>query len=155
MVESSSSTSVPYVSMNKDSEVVLFLPAAAAICLLDFNFSIPTAWAPQVLAGIMPARSNLLTHFHVVLLECLIYECAICQGYSFFFAELTQLILQSQSFCSFPTLPFSVTDNLRPFFSTSSFSFFITYFAISSTSLFLPFTKAVMSSTKTLSFKDG
>ena len=48
--------------MNKESEIVLFLPAA--ICLLNFNLSvgdIPTAWAPQVLAGTMPARSNFLT----------------------------------------------------------------------------------------------
>ena len=62
--EISSSTSWPYVSMNKDREVELFLLVAAAICLLNFNLSvgdIPTAWTPQVLAGIIPARNNFLT----------------------------------------------------------------------------------------------
>ena len=64
MVENSSSTSGPCVSRNEDNEVTLFLPAAAAICLLNFNLSvgdISTAWAPQVLAGIIPARNKFLT----------------------------------------------------------------------------------------------
>ena len=50
--------------MKRDKEVVLFIPAATAICLLDFNLSvgdIPTAWTHHVLAGTMPARSNFLT----------------------------------------------------------------------------------------------
>ena len=41
-----------------------------------------------------------------------------------------------------------MTNNLRPFFYTSSFSLFNTFFAISATSLLLPFTNAVMSTTK-------
>ena len=56
--------SEPHASINKDREVVLFLPAAAAICLLNFNLSvgtIPTTWAPQVLADIISERSNFLT----------------------------------------------------------------------------------------------
>ena len=36
----SSSTSRPHASMNKDSEVVLFMPAAAAIRLLKFSLSV-------------------------------------------------------------------------------------------------------------------
>ena len=57
----------------------------------------------------------------------------------------------------FPSLPISVSDNLRPFFSTSSFSFFITFFLPFPPLLyfFLSLTIAVMSSTKTLNFKGG
>ena len=60
MEESSSSTSRAYVSINKDNEVVLVLPAAS----FNFNLSvgdIPTAWTLQVLAGIIPARNKFLT----------------------------------------------------------------------------------------------
>ena len=52
-----------------------------------------------------------------------------------------------------PSFPFSVTDNLRPFLSTSSFDFFVTFFAVSATSIFVPIKSAVMSSTKTLNFQ--
>ena len=51
---------------------VLFLPAAAAICLLNFHLSvgdIPTAWAPQFLAGIMPASCNLTPTLMKLFLE--------------------------------------------------------------------------------------
>ena len=65
-----SSTSKPYASMNKDRKVVLLLPATAANCLLNFRFSvgaIPTVWILQALAGIIPARSNLLTPLSCIL----------------------------------------------------------------------------------------
>ena len=39
-VGSSSSASRPHASMNKDREVVLFLLAAAATCLLNFNLPV-------------------------------------------------------------------------------------------------------------------
>ena len=48
-----------------------------------------------------------------------------------------------------------MTESLRPFFFTSYLNFFITFFAIPSTSVFLPLTKAVMSSQKKISFRDG
>ena len=50
LVESSSTTSRPNASMKRESDVVRFLHAAAAICLLNFNLSvgaIPTACAPH------------------------------------------------------------------------------------------------------------
>ena len=49
--------------MDKDKKV-LFLPGAAAICLLNLNLSvgaIPTAWATQVIASTIPARNSFLT----------------------------------------------------------------------------------------------
>ena len=72
---------------------------------------------------------------------------AICQSHSFFLTELVQLILQESTRRNHLALSFltiSVTDNLRASFSTSSFSFFITFFAIAATSFFFPFTKAVI-----------
>ena len=82
IVESSSSTSRPYASMNRDREVVLFMSP-------QFSTSL------QVLAGTTPARS------------------------------------------------------------TVSCSFFITFFVISSTTLFFTIKSAVMSSTETLNFNGG
>ena len=41
--------------MNKDNEVLSFFPAAAAVCLLNFNLSVgakPTACTPHVLADL-------------------------------------------------------------------------------------------------------
>ena len=71
------STSRPCASTNKDSEVALFLPAAAAICLListsQWEPSQPHG-LPQVLAGIMPARSNfLITTFMKLFLTALFF----------------------------------------------------------------------------------
>ena len=63
-VERSSSTSRPKASIKRDNEVALFLPAAADICLLNFNLSVgakPTACTPHVLVGIIPARDNFLS----------------------------------------------------------------------------------------------
>ena len=66
----------PSASMNKDREVVLCFPRCCCHLSLQFSFSplgaIPTAWTPQVLAGIIPARKQLLdTHFHLTLWKIL------------------------------------------------------------------------------------
>ena len=63
-VVESSSTSRPNASVKWDSEVVSFLPAAAAICLLNVNLSvsaITTACAVLALAGIIPVLNKFST----------------------------------------------------------------------------------------------
>ena len=126
--------------MNKDREVVLFLPAVAAICLLDFNLSvgaIPNAWTPRVLAAVIPARSNFLTPtFKKTLVKGLPYTSFFlfffrsqlldprsevnnqgvhavghCESFS---NELTRLILQEATRRNRLALSL-LTDNFEPF----------------------------------------
>ena len=72
-MESSSSTSRPYASMNKDREVVLFLSAEAAICLLNFNLSVGAknhcTDSPRPRWHHTRSQQLLDAHLHVVLLE--------------------------------------------------------------------------------------
>ena len=183
----SSTNSKPYASMNKDSKVVLFLPAAAAICLLNFNS--PWELSPprglQVLAGIMSARRFLDTHHHVslstsfILLDnrephlalfsprfffrsLLLDACsqvhskrfhAVSQSHSFS-SELTQLVLQRTTRRNHVALSFLAIfsdGQLEVVLVHLFFQLCFCHFR----HVFFPCTKAVMSSTKTLSFNGG
>ena len=166
---------------------MLFLPAAAAICLLNLNISvgaIPTACAPQVLAGTIPARNNFWTsHLHVALLEGLVLlnkrEPNLARPLP---PNLLPLVLKSTPSVSKLSAIVSPSSLLHwrsssskkrheaiillfPSFATSVIDNFKIFFSISSflyfphhllrPSLFFPMKSAVISSTKTLNFNEG
>ena len=107
-VESSSSFSTPYASMNKDREAVFF---SRCCCHLSLHFfyltvgAIPTPCTLQVLADTMPARNNILTPTFM----------------QFFWKALFFMIIESLHFFHFRSLaPFALVLKSTPIVSTMS-----------------------------------
>ena len=117
----------------------IHVPAAAAFCLLNVYLPVGAIHCHEFTTFLLapyPARNNLLTptllssrfFFRSQLLDSRSQVHSkrfhtICHRHTFFFAALTQLVLQEAARRNHLTLsfPFSLTDNLRPLFSTSSF----------------------------------
>ena len=102
----------------------------------------------------------ILPLFHLPVVFVSLAQCALLT-HSFTLAQevlsitLPSLQIFAGSDCLIISFLPSVIDNFKGFSSVSSFNFLDTFFDISTNSSFLPFMKALMSSTKTFNVRRG